>query len=226
MENHMTACFRNEHGEANGLRYATAALPTNFGTFNCIVYRLHDGLEHVALVMGEVENRSSVLLRIQSECLTGEVFGSLRCDCKHQLDLAMAKIQEAGSGIVLYLRQEGRGIGLGNKIRAYNLQDEGLDTVDANRILGFPDDGRDFYCAIRMLRDLSVASVRLLTNNPNKIDSLVNAGIHVVERIPHVVKAPQLAEDYLLVKGSRMGHFLGHGRFNDSCDFLPLDGRF
>lgn len=204
----MIAPIDKETGRLSDIRYAEASLPTNFGTFRCLVYRLHDGLEHVALVMGKVDNQSSVLCRIQSECLTGEVFGSLRCDCKYQLDTAMAKIAQEGCGVLLYLRQEGRGIGLGNKIKAYHLQDGGVDTVDANRILGFPDDGRDFYCAIRILRDLNIASVKLLTNNPNKMESLVNAGIHVEERIPHMVKVSNSAKDYVLAKSIRMGHFI------------------
>lgn len=203
----MVACLKEENSHSNA-RYSEANLPTSFGVFRCIVYRLHDGFEHVALIMGDIENQSGILCRIQSECLTGEVFGSLRCDCKCQLDLAMEKIAQAGTGIVLYLRQEGRGIGLGNKIRAYHLQENGFDTVDANRMLGFPDDSRDFCCAIHMLRDLNVASVRLLTNNPNKVDSLINAGISVIERVTHVANAPDLAMDYLHVKGLRMGHLI------------------
>lgn len=198
--------------DMNGLdsvRYAEANLPTNFGTFRCIIYRLEDGFEHVALIRGEIEHRESILVRLQSECLTSEVFGSLRCDCKHQLDHALSKIDEEGAGILLYLRQEGRGIGLGNKIRAYQLQETGVDTVDANRILGFPDDGRDFSCAVRILRDLNVASIKLLTNNPSKVDSLLNAGIQVTERLPHVVAAPNLAREYLQVKEARMGHLFG-----------------
>lgn len=209
------------------IRYAEAELPTNFGTFHCIVYRLHDGLEHVALVKGDVKDRSSVMVRIHSECLTGEVFLSLRCDCKSQLDQAMALISQEGCGVLLYLRQEGRGIGLGNKIRAYQLQETGLDTVDANRLLGFPDDGRDFSCAIRILRDLQVASVRLLTNNPDKVDALVEGGVHVVERIPHMVSVPALAKDYLNTKSARMGHFLGHGsKQDDLFNVIGLDERY
>jgi GTP cyclohydrolase II len=200
------ACLNSEN--LSGMRYAKASLPTDFGMFQCIVYRLQDGLEHVALVMGDIENRSKVLCRIQSECLTGEVFGSLRCDCKHQLDLAMEQIAKEGAGVLLYLRQEGRGIGLGNLIKAYFLQEGGVDTVDANRILGFPDDGRDFDCATIILRDLNVASVRLMTNNPNKIDSLVNAGIHVEERVSHVVPTTPHAHDFMAVKCERLGHFL------------------
>ncbi|USN51878.1 MAG: GTP cyclohydrolase II [Myxococcales bacterium] len=193
---------------AETLRFAETVLPTNFGDFRCIVYHLQDGLEHVALIKGDVANKPGVLLRIQSECLTGEVFSSQKCDCKHQLDKALSLIENEGTGILLYLRQEGRGIGLGNKIKAYHLQEKGVDTVDANRILGFPDDSRDFCCAIRILRDLGVASVRVLTNNPMKVDSLVNAGIHVLERLPLLTDVHHLAQDYLKVKGQRMGHFL------------------
>jgi GTP cyclohydrolase II len=225
----MAVCKKAEKNIRTGL-YAEASLPTRFGTFRCLIFRFDDGFEHVALVMGDINNQSAVLCRIQSECLTGEVFGSLRCDCKSQLDLAMSRISKEGRGILLYLRQEGRGIGLGNKIRAYQLQEAGADTVDANRILGFPDDGRDFICAIRILRDLNVASVKLMTNNPNKVDSLVMAGIHVVERLPHVVEVPQLAQDYMKVKSKRMGHFLGlrHRRteLTELFDGIQLDGRF
>jgi GTP cyclohydrolase II len=225
-EGFMVASLNKEMTLMGNSRYAEAALPTKFGRFQCLVYRFQDGLEHVALVKGEVDNRSQVLCRIQSECLTGEVFGSLRCDCKHQLDLALMKIAEEGHGVVLYLRQEGRGIGLGNKIRAYHLQDGGLDTVDANRLLGFPDDGRDFYCATRILRDLNIASVKLLTNNPNKVDALINAGIHVVERLAHVANVSEPAKDYLLVKSLRMGHFIHQDPNNENYDALHLDCRF
>jgi GTP cyclohydrolase II len=223
----MVACLNKDVNLGGKIRYASANLPTAFGDFKCVVYRLHDGLEHVALINGSIDNKSAVLCRIQSECLTGEVFNSLRCDCKHQLDSALLQIAREKCGVLLYLRQEGRGIGLGNKIRAYHLQDDGADTVDANRLLGFPDDGRDFDCAVRILRDLNVASVRLLTNNPHKVDALVNAGVHVVERVPHVVKVAPCAEDYMSVKGLRMGHFLqgacGETKLFDS---IQLDGRF
>lgn len=225
----MAVCIKQEKNNNIGL-YAEASLPTRFGIFRCLIFRFDDGLEHVALVMGDINNQSAVLCRIQSECLTSEVFGSLRCDCKSQLDLSMSRISKEGRGILLYLRQEGRGIGLGNKIRAYQLQEAGADTVDANRILGFPDDGRDFICAVRILRDLNVASVKLMTNNPNKVDSLVMAGIHVVERIPHVVKVPALAQNYMKVKSRRMGHFLGlrhrSTELTELFDGIQLDGRF
>jgi GTP cyclohydrolase II len=204
------ACSNKEVLPLAQLRYAETTLPTSFGNFRCIVYRLPDGLEHLALIKGDVENKTAVHLRLQSECLTSEVFGSLKCDCKAQLDKAMTHIQENG-GVLLYLRQEGRGIGLGNKIRAYQLQETGADTVDANRMLGFPDDGRNFYCAVRILRDLNINSVKLLTNNPSKVESLVNAGIHVVERIPHNVEFSAVALQYMKTKSARMGHILDHG---------------
>lgn len=217
--------LKNKAASQKRLCYAESSLPTAFGLFRCLVYRLDDKHEHVALIMGDVSDRSAVLCRIQSECLTGEVFQSLRCDCKHQLDRALLAIAESGSGILLYLRQEGRGIGLGNKIRAYELQEQGADTVDANRILGFPDDDRDFSCAIKILRDLNIFSIKLLTNNPKKVDAMIDAGIHVVERIPHVVDVAKEAKDYLMVKASRMGHFLTHEE-EQEFDLMELDGRF
>ncbi len=223
----MVACLSREAIMLGNIRFAETILPTSYGDFRCVVYHLQDGLEHVALIKGDVENKSGVLCRIQSECLTGEVFASLKCDCKHQLDKAMSLIETEGAGVLLYLRQEGRGIGLGNKIKAYNLQEGGVDTVDANRILGFPDDSRDFYCAIRILRDLNLASVRLMTNNPNKVDALVNAGIHVVERLPHVADVPHLAKDYMKVKGQRMGHFLDRAKAQpEQIENWLIDGRF
>jgi 3,4-dihydroxy 2-butanone 4-phosphate synthase/GTP cyclohydrolase II len=211
------------HLSPNEIRYAETNLPTRFGLFRCIVYRF-DGLEHVALVKGDVANRSAVLCRIHSECLTGEVFQSLRCDCKHQFDQAMSLIAEEDFGVLLYLRQEGRGIGLGNKIRAYHLQEGGVDTVDANRLLGFPDDGRDFYCALRMLRDLDIASIKLLTNNPSKVEALVNGGVHVVERLPLLfAEISSFAKDYLHAKSKRLGHVIGpleNADNNNWCGFF------
>jgi GTP cyclohydrolase II len=188
--------------------YAQTMLPTEFGIFRCMVFRLLDGFEHIALVKGEVKNKKNVLCRIQSECLTSEVFGSLKCDCKNQLNLAMETIEHAGTGIILYLRQEGRGIGLGNKIRAYALQENGLDTVEANRALGFPDDGRDFEAAVKILKSLEVSSVDLMTNNPKKINSLIHAGISVANRVPHVAVASEFAQEYIEVKKKRMGHLI------------------
>jgi GTP cyclohydrolase II len=164
--------------------------------------------EHIALVQGDVRNREDVLVRIHSECITSEVFGSLKCDCKEQLDAALAAIGRAGLGAVLYLRQEGRGIGLANKIRAYALQAHGHDTVDANRLLGLPDDARRYDVARDMLQHLGVTSVRLLTNNPAKVRALRQLGIPVVGRVPIVVAPTQHSAGYLEAKRVRMQHDL------------------
>jgi GTP cyclohydrolase II/3,4-dihydroxy 2-butanone 4-phosphate synthase/GTP cyclohydrolase II len=192
-------------------RYAEASLPTRFGLFRVVVFReLEGGKEHLAVVAGDVEGAEDLLVRVHSECLTGEVLHSLRCDCRDQLDLALERIQDAGRGVVLYLRQEGRGIGLGNKIRAYAKQDEGLDTVDANLALGFEDDLRGYQVAADMLRDLGVRSVALMTNNPRKVEGLKNDGIRVTRREPHEIAAHEHNRDYLKTKQSRLGH-LGNG---------------
>jgi GTP cyclohydrolase II len=164
--------------------------------------------EHVALVLGELRSREDVLIRVHSECMTSEVFGSLKCDCKEQLDAALAAIASAGAGAVLYLRQEGRGIGLVNKIRAYALQSDGHDTVDANRLLGLPDDARRYDVARDMLEYLGVASVRLMTNNPAKVASLRALGVRVVGRVPVVVPANPHSARYLEAKRLRMEHDL------------------
>jgi GTP cyclohydrolase II len=160
------------------------------------------------MISGDVEGRSDVPVRIHSECMTSEVFGSLKCDCKDQLNYALDTISEEGFGILLYLRQEGRGIGLGNKIRAYALQEMGLDTVDANRHLGFDDDLRDYRVAAKMLKDLNVKSVRLMTNNPNKIIGLRDNGIAVLERKPIQMQATVYSEDYMRTKAERSGHLI------------------
>jgi GTP cyclohydrolase II len=164
-----------------------------------------DGQEHVALVVGAFGGKPP-LVRLHSECLTGDVFGSLKCDCGPQLREALRIIGEHGGGVLLYLRQEGRGIGLANKIRAYALQDRGLDTVDANLRLGFSDDARDYRHAAAMLRALGIGEVRLLTNNPRKVDGLTAAGIHVVERVPHAMPANPHNADYLATKRRKSGH--------------------
>ena len=174
--------------------------------------------EHVALVRGDVRAREDVLVRIHSECITGEVFGSLKCDCKDQLDGALAAIGRAGVGAVLYLRQEGRGIGLANKIRAYALQAHGHDTVDANRLLGLPDDARRYDVARDMLQHLGIASVRLLTNNPAKVRALRQLGIPVVGRVPIVVPPTQHSAGYLEAKRLRMDHDLPVERFVANAD--------
>jgi 3,4-dihydroxy 2-butanone 4-phosphate synthase / GTP cyclohydrolase II len=191
-------------------RYSETLLPTSHGTFRCIVYRDDKlGTEHVAMVSGIVDGETDVLVRAHSECLTSEVFGSLKCDCKHQLDASLDRIARAGRGVVIYLRgHEGRGIGLGDKIRAYALQEQGHDTVDANRMLDLPDDVRDFSPVGAILSDLNVVSVALLTNNPLKIDALTRLGVKISHRVPHIVKAAAPAMHYLETKGRRMGHVL------------------
>ena len=194
-------------------RYAETNLPTVHGALRCLVYRAADGTEHVAMVAGDVRGHD-VLCRVHSECVTGEVLGSLKCDCKQQLDHALDLIARRGRGVVLYLRQEGRGIGLGNKIRAYALQEGGLDTVDANRALGLPDDAREYDVAAEMLADLGVASVALLTNNPLKVEGLERAGVVIKRRVPHLVHVPGPARGYLEVKARRMGHLLTDGDEN------------
>ncbi len=186
-------------------RYAEADLPTEHGTFRILVYR--DGKkEHVAMVFGDVRGAEEVMVRVHSECFTGEVLGSLRCDCRDQLDLALSRIAAEGSGVVVYLRQEGRGIGLGNKIRAYALQDQGIDTVNANLALGFDADARSYEVAAAVLADLGVESVRLLTNNPGKLDGLTEAGVVVAEQMPHWTGANEHSEGYLKIKKLKMGH--------------------
>ena len=170
-------------------RYAETRLPTEMGDFRCLIYRDANGKEHVAMVKGEIQGKNDVLCRIHSECLTSEVFGSTKCDCKSQLNLALQKIADKDEGIVIYMRDEGRGIGLGNKIRAYGLQEQGADTVDANRMLGLPDDTRDYTFAAEILADLQVLSVCLMTNNPLKVNGLKNGGMKVTERLEHLTNA-------------------------------------
>jgi GTP cyclohydrolase II len=189
-------------------RIATANLPTSYGVFTCSIYSNSARQEHVALTVGPLDDGAPPLVRLHSECLTGDVFGSARCDCGEQLDYSMRLLQQEGRGVLLYLRQEGRGIGLSNKIRAYALQEQGLDTVDANRALGLPDDMRDYRDAADMLHDLHVQRVRLLTNNPAKIDGLARYGIDVIERVPLHIAPNAVNERYLRTKQERMGHLL------------------
>ncbi len=186
-------------------RYAESMLPTPWGRFRVVVYRF-GAEEAVALVKGEVKGRADVLVRVHSECLTGEVFHSQRCDCRKQLDLAFERIAAEGCGVIVYLRQEGRGIGLGNKVRAYALQDAGHDTVDANVALGFEVDSRSYDQAAAILRDLGPTSVRVLTNNPTKLDGLAAAGIAISGQELHWVGASEHNAAYLAAKKSRMGH--------------------
>lgn len=190
------------------VRVASTTLPTKYGIFQLYVYADAEGKEHVALTVGPVDNGAPVLVRIHSECLTGDVFGSHRCDCGEQLELTMATLQAEGRGVLVYLRQEGRGIGLANKIRAYALQEAGLDTVDANRALGLPDDMRDYRSAADILRDLGVAAVTLMTNNPLKIDGLEAYGVRVVERRAALTLPNSHNGRYLTAKRERMGHLL------------------
>ncbi len=201
------------------VRQASAPVPTHFGEFEVIVYRdegpILEGAdpflshEPVAIVAGEVRGKEGVLVRVHSECITSEVFGSLKCDCKQQLEAAQEEIGRVGEGAIIYLRQEGRGIGLVNKLRAYALQAEGADTVDANRMLGLPDDARHYDAAVAMLEELGVRSVRLLTNNPAKVEALRQLGVDVVGRVPVIVQAPSAAAaEYLAVKRRRMHHML------------------
>jgi GTP cyclohydrolase II len=190
-------------------RKVSARIPTTFGDFQlCYYSNTVDSKEHLALCMGDLDGVEPVLVRIHSECFTGDVLGSRRCDCGEQLESAMAMIASAGTGAVLYLRQEGRGIGLLEKLRAYNLQDQGFDTVDANLMLGHEADGRDYSLAALMLQDLGVQSVRLMTNNPDKISALRAAGIDVQERVSLEVAANADNADYLLTKAQRMNHLL------------------
>lgn len=186
-------------------RYAEAELPTRHGSFRVVVYRFGSE-EHLAIVRGHVEGQAGVLARVHSECLTGEVLGSLKCDCREQLDRALDRIAEAGQGVIVYLRQEGRGIGLGNKIRAYALQAQGKDTVEANLALGFAADLRSYEQAAAILADLGVASVALMTNNPEKLAGLERAGVKVARHLPHWVGDHEHNRDYLEVKRAKLGH--------------------
>ncbi|NLY10178.1 MAG: bifunctional 3,4-dihydroxy-2-butanone-4-phosphate synthase/GTP cyclohydrolase II [Firmicutes bacterium] len=190
-------------------RVAAPLLPTKWGEFKAYGYQSKlDNLVHVALVCGEIGDGEDVLIRVHSECLTGDVFGSLRCDCGEQLDQAMRQIIEEGRGILLYMRQEGRGIGLGPKLQAYELQEEGLDTVDANLKLGFPEDMRDYGIGAQILQDLGVKTIRLLTNNPRKIVGLEGYGLSIRGRVPIVIQSNQANQHYLNTKAQRLGHML------------------
>jgi GTP cyclohydrolase II len=206
---------------------SAAALPTEFGDFRIHVFTSdRDDREQVAVVRGDVFGGEEVAVRMHSECLTGDVMGSLRCDCRKQLELGLKQIATLPSGVLLYLRQEGRGIGLANKIKAYRLQEDGLDTVDANLALGFRDDERDYGVAVAMLRTLGVRSVRLMTNNPDKVAQLRRYGMPVTERLAHAIPPGHHNRHYLETKASRSGHLLdlSASAAEEACADLPLEG--
>lgn len=190
-------------------RIVSTKLPSQYGEFKLYLYRTQtDSKDHIALVKGDISPEKPTLVRVHSECLTGDVFGSLRCDCNAQLVASMKRIEAEGHGVVLYMRQEGRGIGLLNKLKAYNLQDEGFDTVEANEELGFRADLRDYGIGAQILHDLGVGKMRLLTNNPKKIIGLTGYGLEVVERVPLEIRPNQHNERYLTTKRDKLGHLI------------------
>lgn len=190
-------------------RIVTTTLPTKYGEFTIHLYRsVTDSQEHIALTKGEIDPAKPVLVRVHSECLTGDLFGSLRCDCNEQLTSALRMVDRAGRGVVLYMRQEGRGIGLVNKLKAYKLQDDGLDTVEANEKLGFRPDLRDYGIGAQILRDLGVAKMQLLTNNPKKVVGLHGYGLDIVERVPLEMDPNEVNEKYLRTKRDKLGHLI------------------
>ena len=208
-------------------RVVATSLPTAFGDFTVVGYRsLVDDKHHVAMVKGEVAGKDDVLVRVHSECLTGDVFHSLRCDCGEQLEAALATIEQEGSGVLLYLSQEGRGIGLLNKLRAYELQDRGMDTVEANIALGFPPDLRDYGIGAQILVDLGLTTIRLLTNNPKKIVGLGGYGLSVIDRVAIEMDPVGDNLEYLRTKRDKMGHVLHHQdlRFEEEGAEPPAGG--
>jgi 3,4-dihydroxy 2-butanone 4-phosphate synthase/GTP cyclohydrolase II len=205
--------YRRQH-EKLVERVVEARIPTEYGTFTGVGYRsLVDDRQHIALVMGDIGDGEAVLTRVHSECLTGDVFGSLRCDCGQQLDQAIARVAGEGRGVVLYIRgHEGRGIGLLHKLAAYKLQDEGLDTVDANVNLGLPVDARDYGVGAQILYDLGVRTMRLMTNNPTKRAGIEGYGLSILEQVPLFIDANDENRDYLKAKATRLGHQMDMGQ--------------
>ena len=190
-------------------RLVSTKLPTRYGLFDAHLYKSEsDNKEHLALVKGQIRPEIPTLVRVHSECLTGDVFGSLRCDCADQLHAAMELVEKEGNGVILYMRQEGRGIGLANKLKAYGFQDEGLDTVEANEKLGFRADLRDYGIGAQILRDLGISNIRLMTNNPKKVVGLHGYGLEIVERIPLEVEPHSINEKYLKTKRDKLGHLI------------------
>lgn len=213
--------YRNEK-EKLVKREVEAQLPTDYGLFTAVAYTNEvDGKEHVALVKGTIDPSQPTLVRVHSECLTGDVFHSHRCDCGPQLDAALKQIADNGSGVLLYMRQEGRGIGLINKLKAYVLQEQGLDTVDANIELGFAPDLRDYGIGAQILKDLGVSSIRLLTNNPRKVKGLEGYGLQIVERVPLQMAENEDNRKYLRTKKQRLGHLLQFREERENTDKQP-----
>jgi 3,4-dihydroxy 2-butanone 4-phosphate synthase/GTP cyclohydrolase II len=206
------------HEEKLVRRVSEARIPTRYGDFTAYVFEsLLDGTEHMAFVRGEVSGQANVLVRVHSECLTGDVFGSLRCDCGLQLDLALERVASEGQGVVIYLRgHEGRGIGLGHKLRAYTLQDDGRDTVEANVELGFPVDSREYGIGSQILVDLGISTMRLMTNNPAKYGGLEGYGLEIVERVPLHTEPNQENIAYLRAKQEKLGHLLDLEQLGDT----------
>ena len=210
--------YRSRH-EKLVHRVAEAKLPTKYGEFTAIAYKSDvDPAEHIAMVMGDVAGGQPVLVRVHSECATGDIFGSLRCDCGEQLAIALQLIAKEGRGVLIYMRQEGRGIGFHNKIKAYALQDQGMDTVEANVSLGFAPDLRDYGVGAQIITDLGIREIRLMTNNPKKVISLAGHGLKVVQTVPIVVKPNPHNRRYLETKQNKMGHMLDIAKTSESCD--------
>ena len=202
--------YRKKH-EKLVQREAVVNMPTKYGDFKAYGYvNKLNGEHHVALVKGDIGDGKDLLCRVHSECLTGDAFGSMRCDCGQQLASAMMQVEKEGRGIVLYMRQEGRGIGLINKLKAYELQDRGMDTLDANLALGFPGDMREYFIGAQILKDLGAKELRLLTNNPDKVYQLSDFGMEIVERVPIQMDANEIDLKYLKTKQKRMGHLLNY----------------